>query len=93
MIARDQLLDDARNRSGLDDFGDVPFLEALDVLVESLNHDARVDGHVRESAVEMFTGILVKRLRLADDRKQHPAIADELIAAPVFIVGDRKSVV
>jgi hypothetical protein len=39
----------------------------------------------------MLTGVLVKRLRLVADRAQHPAIADETITAPVFIVGQPRS--
>lgn len=91
MIVRDQLLDDARALSGLDDLGDIPFVEALDALVDSLNRDAQVDGAVRDRASETLTGVLVKRLRLVDDRKQHPAIADEAITAPVVIVGQPRS--
>jgi hypothetical protein len=91
MIVRDQLLADARERSGLDDFGDVPFVDALDVLVESLNRDACVDGVVADGAAEMLTGILVKRLRLVDDRARHSGIVSEQIAAPVVIVGQPRS--
>jgi hypothetical protein len=91
VIVRDQLLDQATRVSGLDEFGDVPFLEALDALVDSLNRDARVEGAVQDSAVEMLTGVLVKRLRLVDDRTRHPEIAEEVIAAPVFIVGQPRS--
>ncbi len=91
MIGRDQLLDGATALSGLDDFGDVPFLDALDALVDSLNRDARVDGEVRDRAAEMLTGVLVKRLRLVADRAQYPEIAQETITAPVFIVGQPRS--
>ena len=39
----------------------------------------------------MLTGVLVKRLRLVADRARHPEIADEVITAPVFIVGQPRS--
>jgi hypothetical protein len=91
MIVRDQLLEDATRFSGLDDFGDVPFLEALDALVDSFNLDARVEGVVQERAVETIVGVLVKRLRLVDDRKHHPEIAEEAITAPIVIVGQPRS--
>jgi hypothetical protein len=91
VIVRDQLLDQATSAASLDDFGDVPFLDALDALVDSLNHDAHVEGPVRDSTAGMLTGILAKRLRLVNDRKQHPEIAEEVIAAPVFIVGQPRS--
>jgi LPS sulfotransferase NodH len=91
MIDRDQLLHDATSLCRLDDFGDVPFLEALDALVDSCNLDARVEGVAQERAVETIMGVLVKRLRLVDDRKRHPEIARETITAPVFIVGQPRS--
>jgi Sulfotransferase family len=91
MIDRDHLLEQAAALSGLDDFGDVPFLDALDALVDSLNSDARFDGEVRGRAVEMLAGVLVKRLRLVADRAQCPDIASEVITAPVFIVGQPRS--
>jgi hypothetical protein len=91
LIVRDQLLDQATSTSGLDDFGDVPFLEALDALIDSLNDDAHVEGAVQDSTAGMLTGILAKRLRLVNDRKQYPEIAEEAITAPVFIVGQPRS--
>jgi hypothetical protein len=91
VIVRDELLDAAIGIADLDEFGDVPFLDALDALVHSLNRDARVEGDVRDRAVEMLTGVLVKRLRLVADRAEHPAIAEETVMAPVFIVGQPRS--
>jgi hypothetical protein len=91
MIERDQLLEGAVALTGLDDWGDVPFLDALDALVDSMNRDARVEGAVRDGVADMLTGILAKRLRLVADRAQHPEIAHEVIAAPVFIVGQPRS--
>ena len=40
MIHRDRLLSDAVTLTGLGEFGDVPFVEALDALVDSFNVDA-----------------------------------------------------
>jgi Sulfotransferase family len=91
MIVRDQLLEDATKLTGLDDYGDVPFLDALDALVDSFTLDARVEGATQERAVETIMGVLVKRLRLVEDRKRHPEIAGEAITAPVFIVGQPRS--
>jgi len=91
MIVRDQLLEQAITLTGLAEWGDVPFVDALDALVDSLNVDARVEGPVRDGTVDMLTGILAKRLRLVADRAQHPEIAEETVAAPVFIVGQPRS--
>jgi hypothetical protein len=90
-IEPDELIAAATSVSGLDDLGEVPFATALDVLVDSLNRDAKVEGAVRDGAFEMLKGALVKRLRLVDDRKQHPEIARETVTAPIFIVGQPRS--
>jgi hypothetical protein len=90
-IVRDQLLEAACESSGLDDFGDVPFLEALEVLVDSYNYDVDLAEPVRDAFVAMLTGLLVKRLRLVDDRARHPEIAHEVVSAPIFIVGQPRS--
>ena len=91
MIVRDELCDNATKQSGLDDFGDVPFVDALDAIVDALNDDVRVEADVRVRAADMLTGVLVKRLRLVDDRVLHPDIAEQIVTAPVFIVGQPRS--
>jgi hypothetical protein len=86
-VNRDELLTTASAQTGLDDFGDIPFLEPLDVLVESLNREANLTADGEQTAAGTLVALLVKRLRMVDDRKRFPAIADEVISAPVFIVG------
>jgi hypothetical protein len=86
-LQRDELLTQAAAETGLDDFGDLPFLEPLDVLVESLEREAKVEGDRRSTARTTLLGLLTKRLKLVHDRKLYPAIADEKIMAPLFIVG------
>jgi hypothetical protein len=81
------MMDAAAVAAGLDDFGDVPFTEALDVLLASLNDEAGLDAARAEAAAQTTVRLLVKRLRLVDDRKRYPAIADEVIRAPIVIVG------
>jgi Sulfotransferase family len=90
-IVRDQLLESAQEATGLDDFGDVPLLAALDAFVDSVNHDADLPDPVRDGVVAMITGLLVKRLRLVDDRARNPQIARETVADPIFIVGQPRS--
>jgi hypothetical protein len=90
-LDRDELMDRARRQTGLDDFGDLPFLEPLDVLISSLRHDAKAAPSVREGAADMLTGVLAKRLALVNDRTIHPEIAHEAITAPIVIVGQPRS--
>jgi hypothetical protein len=77
----------AVEQAGPDDFGDIPFAEPLDVLVESLEREAGLTDERQQAAEATLVGLLVKRLRLVDDRRRHPGIADEKITAPLFIVG------
>lgn len=90
-LEREGVLERAVELTGLDDFGDIPFNEPLDVLVYSLVHDARIEGPALERARQMLTGVLAKRLRLVDDRKNHPEIQKEEITRPIFIVGQPRS--
>lgn len=86
-LDRTRLLDIAFERTGLGDLGDVPFAEPMDVLIEALECQARVEGQRRANAAETLIASLVKRLRLVADRAANLSIADERITAPVFIVG------
>lgn len=74
-------------QTGLDDFGDVPFHEPLDVLTESLNREAKLEGTRVDEARGTLVSLLAKRLALVADRNRFPEIANEQIIAPIFIVG------
>ena len=86
-LKRDQMIASAMQATGLDDFGDIPFLGPLDVLVDSMNREAALEGPRFAGAQGMITGMLMKRLALVNDRKVHPEIAQQQIIAPLFIVG------
>jgi sulfotransferase family protein len=86
-VKSDELIETARAQTGLDDLGDIPYAEPLDVIVDSLNREARLDEDREQAAATTLVGLLAKRLRLVDDRKRNPSIADEKIVAPVFILG------
>jgi Sulfotransferase family len=87
VLRRQELLDAASTQTGLNDFGDLPFLEPLDVLIESMNREAKLEGPRFDQARNMIISMLTKRLALVGDRKKYPEIANEVITAPVFIVG------
>lgn len=86
-LRSEALLDQATALAGLADFGDVPFREALDVFVESLENEARLDDERRAAVSGTILQLLEKRLRLVEDRRRHPEIAEEVVRAPIFIVG------
>lgn len=86
-LDRVQLMARAQERASLSDFGDIPFEEALDVLVFSLEREARLDEARRHRTAETLIGMLMKNLRLVEDRKRFPGIAHEVIKDPIFILG------
>jgi len=76
-----------RRTGGLDDFGEGPFLEPMALFLESLEREARLSELGRLMARERVLLHTVNRLGYVSDRKRFPAIADERIVAPVFIIG------
>jgi Sulfotransferase family len=84
----DAILSEAGRRTdGLDDLGDGPFVEPLARFLESLEREARLNELGRLIARERALLHTVNRLNYVNDRKQFPAIAQEKIVTPVFIIG------
>jgi hypothetical protein len=83
----DALTSAAVRQAGLDDFGDIPYEEPLQMVVASLNRDAGLPPERLGAAGATLTGLLVKRLHLVRDRRDHPELVSEVIEAPIFIVG------
>jgi hypothetical protein len=82
-----RLLDEARARTGLHDFGDDGFREPLRRLLESYEREARLTLLGRIAARQDTVRLLSNRLRLLDDRRRHPEIAAQSIRQPLFITG------
>ena len=87
----DQLLKEATEISGLSDFGDPRFIDAMRVMVTCYAQDLRVDAGglntVRNTAIRQ----LVNRARFAHDLKLHPEILDEDVSDPIIIMGQPRS--
>lgn len=81
------LLDEAVRRTKLADFGDDRFREGLRVLLASYDADARLSLLGRIAARHDTLRLLETRLRLVEDRKRFPEIAEQCIAAPIFVTG------
>jgi hypothetical protein len=82
-----RLLDAAQKSTGLHDFGPDSFREGLAVLVQSLEHDARLTTIGRLAAKTRIVNLLETRLRLVEHRRRHPAVAAEEITRPIFVLG------
>jgi hypothetical protein len=81
------LLDRASRKTGLTDFGDDSFREPFRILLRSLETDAELNFMGRICVRNDILRTLCNRLRLIEDRKRHPRIADEVIRRPLFITG------
>ena len=81
------VLEEARRRAGLDDFGDLCFLAPMRLLLDSLENEAHLHAVGRVTMCERIVGSLVGRLSAQDYFTRHPEILDEVIVAPTIIVG------
>src|SRR3954471_12815408 len=87
----DAVLAAARQRAGLDDFGTNWVRASLDNLVVFLNTDPKISDVQRAAAYDQIIEVLAGRLRLVDDRKRYPGIDDEVIEAPIIVMGFGRS--
>lgn len=86
----DAVVADARAKEGLDDLGPGAFEEPLGVLLESYRHAGLNDV----GAFILRGGVvhsLRMRLRAQEWFRRHPEIADEVVTAPVVVVGMMRS--
>lgn len=86
-IVSDDLLDEARMRTGLEDFGDFDVINPLKLLCESLNTEAKLNVFDEMVARERLSTVLGTRLRVVEDRKRIPDIANQRIEQPIVLVG------
>lgn len=77
----------ARQATGFDDFGDELFREPFEVLIGDLNSTAELTELGAKRAHRRLFDTLCQRLKLTEDRKRFPAIAEEDIKAPIFVAG------
>lgn len=86
MFATD-LIETAKRRSGLDDFGEGEFFDALSRLLDSCQDEAQLNLVGRIALKTDVLETLCARLQMERDRQQHPAITRQKIREPLFIVG------
>lgn len=83
----EELLESARKRAGLTDFGDHPFRHGLRVLLESCREEADLNVVGRFATREYLVKLLTNLLYLERDRQQFPEIEKETVSAPIFMIG------
>ncbi len=83
----DSLVDSAQRKTGLSDFGNDGHLRALEVLVASINDEARLTATGRLIQKSRLASALVQRLRIEDLLKRHPEIRDVDLGTIILITG------
>jgi hypothetical protein len=82
-----QLLNSAREQTGLRNFGEHGFREGLEVLVEALDREARLNATGRAVLDGQIVDLLCNRLKIEDWYDRHPEIDDQDVVAPLIGVG------
>ncbi|MFP5441490.1 MAG: sulfotransferase family protein [Gammaproteobacteria bacterium] len=92
-ISSQQVIDSAVKKTGLSDFGsDDGWRSRLDVLVDSINREARLNPlGLASSGLGMPVDMLRGRLELQDALKTHPEVFETKIERPIFIVGGSRT--
>ena len=81
------LIDTAKRRCGLDDFGEGDFFEALSRLLGACQDEARLNLIGKIALKTDVLEILCARLQMEHDRQLYPDINHQEIREPLFIVG------
>ncbi len=75
----------AEAETRLSDWGWFDIRTPLDVLVDSVNAEANLNAHGERACRERLGFVLANRLKMIEDRKRWPEIADERIRSPIII--------
>src|SRR5256885_8746292 len=81
------LIETAKRRCRLDDFGEGEFFEGLSRLLESCHGEARLNLIGKIALRTDVLQTLCSRLQMERDRQLYPKIAHQEIREPLFIVG------
>lgn len=86
-LDKESLMEAARRRTGLTNFGDTAFHEPLRRLLDSCKNEARLNSIGKLVCSEDIVQLLCNRLEIQRDLENCPAISRQPISAPVFITG------
>ncbi|MBK7252261.1 MAG: sulfotransferase [Gammaproteobacteria bacterium] len=86
-----ELLETAMRNTGLSDFGSGEWREPFEVLVKSLEEEAELNLFGRLMTRSDLLIWLQERLEIEEAYRRHPEIDAEVLAEPVFIVGQPRS--
>lgn len=87
MLDINELLQAARDQTGLSDFGGDEYIEPLERLVQAINTQAQLNDFGLMRAQMTINAGLTSRLRIVEYIQQHPEVHEQQVVKPVFIVG------
>ncbi len=90
-FTRDQLVAEAVEATGVDDFGAPGWEEGLDLLLDSLVDTAQLNDVGVMVAGDGIVANLSNRLLLEQWRKDHPLVQQQRVERPVVIVGQPRT--
>ena len=88
---RDRLVAEAVATTGENDFGGTAWQEGLDILLGSLEQEARLNALGVEIAGAEISNYLATRLAVNAWRRDHPEVAAGVIERPLVIVGQPRT--
>ncbi|MBK8591164.1 MAG: sulfotransferase [Sandaracinaceae bacterium] len=83
----DSVLNAARRRTGLNDFGPMDFVPRLELLLADYRADETLSGLGKQTVHGDLVRYASNRLLMQDQYTRHPEIDQEVIAAPVIVAG------
>ncbi|HTJ63587.1 MAG TPA: sulfotransferase [Alphaproteobacteria bacterium] len=81
------VLAQARDKTGLSDFGPDDFRVRLKMLADEWNADTGISNIHRHTLLSYLNRYAVNRLLIQDFQKKHPEIHDEVIEKPIIVAG------
>ncbi len=85
-LTTDELIEEARRRTGLERFDRDSFREGLDILVSDINRDERPEPLV-ERTREVFLKALTDRLQTTAYLERRPELLQRPVKRPIFVFG------
>jgi len=82
-----ELMGRARQAAALDDFGENSFREGLEILLASVQAEARLSAMGEAVVQGQIVDLLTQRLKVEDWYRRHPEIDEEEIVAPLIGLG------
>ena len=87
MLTTSGVMGEARAQTGLTDFGEDSFREGLNILLSSLQDEARLHDRGGAFLHQRIVGYLSQRLQVEDWYRRHPEIDEVPITAPLIGLG------